>query len=817
MDGKQGAIAMMNRKVLWPFWVVLGLLPGVAVAQFAVYPEKAQIGHAADPQRLTVVFTRDDGVTLDVTQQAEVAFGNSETAVWERETGRVLPLADGETTLTFTYEGRSVSVPVSVTNAGMTPAMSFENDVLPVLMRAGCNAGGCHGSAQGKNGFHLSLFGYDPVQDFFALTREQQSRRINVALPAESLLLRKPTGEVVHEGGTVLEKDGPLYRRLHAWIAEGAANDPEDVPTLTGITVLPGESVLEHGGGTQQLVVMAHYDDGSDRDVTDLAILASSDDLTVSIGAKGKMTAVEPGEAYVMARFGTFALVSQVIVVPRGLERAWPADPPRNYIDEHVFAKLRKLRVPPAPVCDDATFARRVHLDILGVLPTPEETRAFLDDARPEKRETLVDALLQRPEFSELWAMKWAEVLRVTANDGALTGKAMHRYNDWLRQAITEGQPLDELVRGLLTAEGGNFTNPAANFYLAEREPTMMAENVAQVFMGIRLQCAQCHNHPFERWTMDDYYAFSAFFAQVGSKASTDPRESIVYNTGKGEVKNLRDGQVMAPRFLGGEQPGTAGRDRRGLLADWLTAPENPWFAQNIANRVWDHFFGAGIIDPPDDVRVTNPPGNPQLLEELGSKLIAYDYDLRRLVRDICNSHTYQMTTQPRIEGLKDERNLASARVRRLSAEQLLDAVGQVTGAPVKLPSLPPGARAVEVAGGPSGVYFLDVFGRPPRDSVCTCERRNEPTLAQTLHLINGDTIDRAIRSSEGRLDRLLAEEAANDAIIDELYLAAFARAPSDEERAQLAAIIEGAEDRRSVLEDVFWSVLNSKEFVFNH
>jgi hypothetical protein len=796
---------------------LLCLFAGMAGAQLAVYPEKAQLDHAADPQRMTVVFTRDDGVTLDVTQQAEVAFTNGDTAVWERETGRVLPLADGETALTFTYEGLSVTAPVIVANASERPAMSFEHDVLPVLMRAGCNAGSCHGSAQGKNGFRMSLFGFDPPQDFLALTREQQSRRINVALPAESLLLQKPTGEVVHEGGTVLEKDGPLYQRLHTWIAEGAQEDPEGVPALTGITVLPTESVLQHGGDTQQIVVMAQYADGADRDVTDLAILASSDDLTVTVDAAGKVTAAEPGEAYVMARFGSFALVSQVIVVPRGLEREWPGVEARNYIDEFAFAKLKKLRVPPAELCSDSIFVRRVYLDILGALPTPEETRAFLEDETPEKRAALVDTLLQRPEFSELWAMKWAEVLRVTANDNTLTGKAMHRYNDWLRQAITANQPLDELVRGLLTAEGGNFTNPAANFYLAEQEPTVMAENVAQVFMGIRLQCAQCHNHPFERWTMDDYYSFSAFFAQVGKKASTDPRENIVYNSGSGDVKNLRDGQVMPPKFLGGDVPDTTGRDRRELLAEWLTAPENPWFASNIANRVWDHFFGAGIIDPPDDVRVTNPPANPQLLAELGKKLVEYNYDLRQLVRDICLSHTYQMSTQPRIEDLDDERNLASARVRRLPAEQLLDAIGQVTGAKLKLPNLPLGARAVEVAGGPSGVYFLDVFGRPPRDSVCTCERRNEPTLAQTLHLINGATIDQAIRKDDGRLARLLAEEGTNDVIIDELYLAAFSRAPSEEERAQIAAILEGAEDRQSVLEDVFWSVLNSKEFVFNH
>ena len=481
-----------------------------------------------------------------------------------------------------------------------------------------------------------------------------------------------------------------------------------------------------------------------------------------------------------------------------------------------MYAKHKKLRITQAAPSTDAVFLRRAYLDVVGVLPTTDEARTFLADETPDKRNRLIETLLDRSEFIDLWAMKWAEILRVRTST-ALDAKGMHRYNDWLRQALQSNMPMDELTRELLTAEGGNFTSPAANFYLVESEPKMVAENVAQVFMGIQIKCAQCHNHPFERWTMDDYYSFSSFFAQVGRKESSDPRETIVYNSRSGEVKNPRDGKVMQPKFLGGAVPELNGRDRRAVLAEWLTSESNPWFAKNIANRVWEHFFGQGIVDAPDDVRVSNPPSNPQLLDELGRRLVAYRYDLRLLIRDICTSNTYQMSTQAPPESTQDTRNFAYARVRRLPSEILLDAICQVTESKVKFALLPMGARAVQVANGASGNYFLDVFGRPTRVTACTCERRNEPTLAQALHLINGDTMTNAIASPEGRLAKARAAETNTFEIIGDLYLAAYARNPSEEESARLASFAADAEDRGAALEDIYWSVLNSKEFVFNH
>ena len=790
------------------------LVSSAQAASIAVYPSEARLEHQLDTQRLTVVLTRDDGVTVDVTAQASLAFAADGIAAWNA--GTLAPVADGDTTATVTFESHTASVPVKVVNSTTIPPASFRNDVLPVLMRMGCNSGACHGSARGKNGFHLSLFGYNPSEDYTSLTRDVRARRLNPALPDQSLMLLKPIGAVDHEGGALFEKETIFYNTLRQWIAEGSKSDPADVKTLAGIEILPETIVLQGEGSTQQVVVQAIYSDGTNEDVTELAILASSDDMTVAVDPKGLTTAKGRGEAYVMARYGSFALVSQVIAIPAGLELQWPETPEKNFVDTAVYAKLKKLRVPPAEACADDVFLRRVYLDILGVLPKVEEARAYLEDANPDKRAALIDTLLQRPEFAEVWAMKWADVLRVRSSQ-VLKPKGMHRYNDWLRQAIASNMPLDQMVRELLTAEGGTFTAPAANFYLVETEPTVIAENVAQIFMGVQIKCAQCHNHPFERWTMDDYYSFAAFFSQVGRKASSDPRETIIFNSGGGEVANLRDGRQMPPKFLGGDTPDVAGHDRRAVLAGWLTSPDNPWFAKNIANRVWEHFMGRGIVDPADDVRVTNPPSHPELLEQLAAKLVEYKYDLRGIIRDICNSHTYQMSTQPRDPAITDERNFAYARIRRMPAEQLLDAICTVTDTDVKFPGLPIGARAAQVADGASGNYFLDTFGRPPRDTVCTCERRGEPTLAQALHLINGSTVEAAMKSTDSRIEAQIAQQATPETMVDEIYLAAYARLPREDEKQMLVAHLNATEDKRAALEDIYWSILNSKEFIFNH
>jgi hypothetical protein len=789
---------------------------GAGAQTVAVYPTEAHLDHAADFQRLIVVSAREDGVTQDVTAQAKVTFQPEGIAKID-ETFRLLPVADGDTTVTVTVGDKTATLPVHVKNAATTPPVSFRNGVEPAIMRAGCNTGACHGSAQGKNGFRLSLFGFDPAMDYKNLTRDVRGRRLDAASPDESLMLQKPTGAVPHEGGTRFDNKSELYGAIRAWIAADAPDDPADLPTLASVEMLPHEAVLEGEGAAQALTVIAKYSDGTDRDVTKLAILSTSDDQTLKIDENGVMKAgARGGESYIMARFGTFAVVSQAIVLPAGSKLQWPDVPVNNYVDEGIYAKLKKLRVPPAELSSDDTFVRRVYLDIIGVLPTVEETQAFLADKASDKRAKLIDQLLQRPEFPEVWAMKWAEVLRVVPSQ-VLDPKGMHRYNDWLRQSIAENKPVDQMAKELLTAQGGNFASPAANFYLAEESPTMMAENVAQVFLGIQIKCAQCHNHPFERWTMDDYYSFAAFFAQVGRKASTDPRETIIFDRQSGEVNNIKDNRVMPPKFLGGAVPDVAGKDRRAVLADWLASPDNPWFAKNIANRVWQHFFGKGIIDPVDDVRVSNPPSNPQLLDALAAKLVSYKYDLRQLVRDICNSYTYQMSTLPRDPNIVDDRNFSHALVRRMAAEQLLDSISQVTQSKIKFPNLPLGARAAEVAGGDSGNYFLKLFGRPTRETVCTCDRHNDPTLAQVLHLVNGDTIEGTILAKDGRLQKRIDAKAPVPDIVKELYLAAYSREPSADEEKAIEAYVASAADPNQGMQDVYWGVLNSKEFVFNH
>lgn len=790
---------------------------GAHAGSLAVYPPDAKLEDARDLQGVTAVWTRDDGVTLDVTAQSTVAFSAEGIAKWSPDTTQLAPVADGETNLSFTYEGQSVSIPVKVSNAAADPAMSFRHDVLPVLFRSGCNAGKCHGSARGKNGFHLTLFGYGPDEDFIALSRDNRGRRMDVANPEQSLMLTKPDGEVAHEGGAVLVKDSPNYQTLRRWIAEGAVNDPAGVKSLTEIEILPKQVVLEGEGATQHFVVRAKYSDGSDRDVTKLAILASSDDTILKVDDNGVATSAQRGEVYLMARFGSFAVVSQAVIIPGGAQLAWPEDAqPKNYIDEFVFAKLKKLRVAPAELCSDTNFLRRSYLDIVGTVPTIAEAEAFLTDTAPDKREKLVDQLIQRPEFSDIWTMKWAEVLRVKSDVNTIDPKGMNRYNDWLREQISKNTPMDQIVRDLLTAKGGNFTNPASNFYIIEKDPSIIAENVAQVFMGVQMKCAQCHNHPFERWTMEDYYSFAAFFAQVGRKAGTDPREQIIFNAGGGEVQHLHTKAAMAPKFLGGDKPDCAGKDRREVLAQWLTAPENPWFSRNIANRVWAHYLGGGIVDPPDDVRVTNPPANPDLLEALGKKMVEYNYDLRRMVRDVCTSYTYQMSTQPRAPEYADTKNFAVARLRRLSAEQMLESLSTATDTDVKFAGLPLGAKPVQIAGA-SGDYFLSIFGRPMRDSVCTCDRKGEPTLSQSLHLINGDTINGALAKPESSLNKWIAEAVPPADMVKRMYLASVSRPPTEDEAARLTSYIEAAADKTAAAQDAFWSVLNSKEFIFNH
>ena len=778
-----------------------------------VYPPDVNLTTKRDHQSVIVQATYASGITRDVTDQARFSLASEQFATLDKNI--LHPTADGTTELNVEFAGHSKSLPVNVKDAAGNPPISFQLDVMPVFMRAGCNTGSCHGAARGKDGFMLSLFGYDPNGDHFRITREFPGRRINLAVPTESLLLQKSIGAVPHTGGKRFDSDSEYARTLLRWHQAGAPNDSGEIPKVTKVEVFPEAAVLDGEGATQRISVRAHYSDGTDRDVTSLAAFLSNNDNSAPISAEGIVTAKNRGEAFIMARFETHTEGVPFIALPKGLNFQWAGEAPNNYVDELMNDKFRKLRINPSKLCSDEEFLRRATLDIVGMVPTVEEYQRFTADADPNKREKLVDELLERKEFVEIWVMKWAELLMIRTTQ-QIAYKPMLRYYNWVQAKLAEDVPIDKMVQELLGASGGTFENAATNYYQMETDPLKVAENVAQVFMGMRIQCAQCHNHPFDRWTMDDYYSFAAFFSQVGRKRGEDPRETIVFNSGGGEVKHPVGGRVMPPKFLGGDTPDVKGKDRRVVLAQWLASKENPYFATNLSNIVWNHFFGKGIIQEVDDVRISNPPVNGELLEALSTKFTQYNYDFKALVRDICNSRTYQLSTETNETNEKDERNFSHASLRRVRAEVLLDVISQVTETKNKFAGLPMGARAVQIANGNTSTYFLDAFGRAKRGSVCSCEVKIEPNLSQALHLLNGETL--ATKVSQGKIvEKRLAEGKTPEQILEELYIRCLSRKPTETEVKKTMELIKAAPDKKVILEDAFWALLNSREFLFNH
>lgn len=790
--------------------------PMAPLVGLEVFPGEVSLTTARDRQSIVVQATHADGITRDVTDQATIAL--ADPALARRAGSTFSPVRDGSTTLVVSHGGRTATLPFKVAQAAVSPPLSFRLDVMPVFMRSGCNTGSCHGAARGKDGFRISLFGFDPAGDHFRLTREMVGRRVNLAVPSDSTLLEKAVGAVPHTGGKRFETSSELYQTLYGWIEAGAPDDDvAKLPTVVGVDLYPRRAVLDGKGATQRLTLRARYSDGSDRDVTRLAVFLTNNDVAAPVTPDGLVTAGERGEAFVMARFETHTTGSQFIILPRGLKFEFPGEPEANYIDGLVNAKLKKLRIAPSEICDDETFVRRAALDVVGLVPTVEEHDRFVASKDPAKRSKWVDELLERKEFSEIWVSKWAELLQIRTDPTRnVSQKAMFLYYNWLVDKLSHNTPMDQMVQELLGASGGTFKNPATNFYQLTNETLPLTENVAQVFMGIRVQCAQCHNHPFDRWTQNDYYSFAAFFAQIGRKGGEDYRETIVFNSGGGEVNHPVGGRAMPPKFLGAETPDVQGKDRRAILAKWLASSRNPWFATSFANRVWAHFMGAGIVEPIDDFRVSNPASNPELLEALGKHFTDTKYDLKALVREICNSRTYQRSTHKNPSNESDDRNFAHALVRRIKAENLLDTISAVTETKDKFDGLPLGARAVQIADGTRSTYFLRTFGRATRETPCSCEVKMEPTLSQALHLLNGDTVNQKIRQG-GVIDRLIAAKKSPEDSIRELYLRSFSRPPTPAEIATLAADLKQNKDPKQALDDLFWALLNSREFLFNH
>ncbi len=778
----------------------------------SIYPPSVQLATSADFQNVIAVARRDDGVTLDVTDQVEWTLDNQELASLYNY--QLKPTLDGETRLLAKWRELSAEAQVVVVDSAKSREISFHLDIMPILTRAGCNTGSCHGAARGKDGFRLSLFGFDPSGDYQRITREIGIRRINLAIPEQSLIYLKSIGGVPHSGGKRMEPDSQYATTLLSWLEREAKLDAATPPACTQVELFPTQAVLEGEGATQRLVAVAHYSDGTTRDVTSLAAFSSNNERTAAVTDLGAVTAGVRGEAFVMARFDTHTVGTQVLALPVGLEYSAP-EVTGNYIDQLVAEKLEKLRLLPSGKCTDEEFLRRITIDIVGLLPTAEEYTEFMNNASSEKRRDLIDRLLQRKEFSEIWAMKWAQLLLVKS-DNQVSTKAAFQYSSWLTNQLANNKPIDQIVREMIASNGGVFEQPATNFYQVERDTLKTAENVAQVFMGIRTQCAQCHNHPFDRWTMDDYYGFASFFSQLGRKTGEDYREVIVFNRGGGEVPHPVSKQPVPPTFLGGARPEINGQDRRTVLASWITSPENPFFAKSIANRVWAHFTGTGIVQPVDDIRVSNPASNPELFEELGRKLTEYQFDLKQLVRDICNSETYQRSTQPNETNQLDTRNYAFAKVRRVPAEMLLDCISLATGTQDKFRGLPMGARAVQIADGTTSDYFLTTFGRSPRTTVCDGEASTDPSLSQALHLLNGNSSQGKIQKGK-LISTWLDSGVPVPQAIENIYVRALSRHPTQSELDQLTKMVLASGDQVAGLEDVFWAVLNSREFMFNH
>ncbi|MDX1944143.1 MAG: DUF1549 and DUF1553 domain-containing protein [Pirellulaceae bacterium] len=696
--------------------------------------------------------------------------------------------------------------------------LNFENDIVPILSKFGCNTSGCHGKAEGQNGFKLSVFGFDPKADHRALTAEGKGRRVFPAAPEKSLLLLKASGGMPHGGGVRIPTERPEYATLVRWIGTGMPFGQPTDPTLVKIELTPREQQLAMGQEVP-VRVTATWSDGRTEEVTNLARFQSNSEALASVDEAGRVTAGQsPGVVAIMASY-LGAVDTLHVIIPRGEKpQPYPAVSQHNFIDGHVYRRLEQLNIVPADLCTDAEFLRRVYLDLIGTLPTAAEARQFLADGRPNKRALLVDELLGRPEFANYWTLKWADLLRVDRL--ALGHKNAYSFYRWIHAAISSGQPLDEMAREIITAEGPLAESPAANLFTATKDPGKTASTISQVFLGVRIECAQCHHHPFDRWSQGDYFGMTAYFAQLQKKST--PLGEVLVATGDPATTHPRTGEKIMAHPLGEPMPAeNPPGDRRRELAAWMTAPGNPFFAKNIANRVWAHLLGRGLVEPVDDFRATNPPSNPQLLDALGQKLTDERFDLRALIRSICASRVYQHSAKTNATNLRDEQNYSRALLKRLDAEVLLDAVCQTTGVGEKFDGAPAGTRAVELWDSQVDHYFLRLFGRPVRQTACDCERVVEPSVAQVLHLLNSDRIDGKLRHDGGKIAELVRREPDNGQLAEELYLTVFARLPTPAERQTAVEYLSAAGTdpgrRRSQAEDLLWTMLNSLEFVFNH
>jgi hypothetical protein len=827
----------------------LALLPALVAAAPAwagiqASPGSIVLDSPEATEQLLVLAPKGPNRSLDLTRTARYVSSNPAVAA-VTPAGVVEPRGEGRAEIRIRHAKYVATVPVEVKGLKRPVPVSFEQEVIPILTKAGCNGGSCHGKAEGKNGFKLSVFGFDPEADHQQLVFHPPGRRVNPSQPGASLALRKASLQIAHAGGKRLEERSPAYRRLYRWIAEGARLDGSAAP-VARIEVFPPRQTLSPEG-VQQVRVIAVDAAGRRRCVTADAEFESNAGTIAEVDRSGfvKATGV-PGEAAILARYLGQIAVCRVTIPQPGVTFTRP--PEANFVDRLVWDRLQQLGIPPSGPADDAAFLRRAYLDTIGTLPTAAEARAFLAECETERRrdrgtegrrdgetagvgtnprapnaqrstlnarQRLVDTLLDRPEYADYWAMKWADLLRV---DKEVVGhQATVAFTRWLRRQFVENRPYDELAREILTAQGPLTAEGPSAFYRVLEKPEEASRSVSQLFLGTRIECAQCHHHPSEKWGQDDYFAFAGFFTGFGRKRLPGGAEAVIAKDGT-DLKHPRTGQVLPARALGAPPADfSAVADRRAVLAEWMTAPENPYLARVIANRLWAHYFGRGLVEPIDDFRATNPATNEPLLDALAKHLREVKYDLKAFTRTLLNSRVYALSTETSPKNAHDAQNFSHAAFRPLPAEVLLDAICQATGVPEQFTGWPEGYRAIQVWDNRIPSYFFRVFGRPVRASVCECERSSEPSIAQALHLMNSPEINEKIRARSGTARRLAESELPPERIVEELFLGTLSRFPAERERTAMAAVFREAGSRRAGAEDVLWALLNSKEFVFNH
>ncbi len=784
--------------------------PEAPILALAVEPAEIVLNAASRQQQLLVTATGATGKLSDITRAA--AFSLAEAGVVQIEGATLVGLRDGETVLTVSAGGMSVKTPVRVHGFADYPPVHFATDIVPIFSKLGCNSGGCHGRASGQNGFKLSVFGFDPGADYDSIVKQARGRRVFPASPPNSLLLSKPSGRAPHGGGLRLAEKSLDYQLLSQWIEQGMPFGAETAPRLMGLKVSPGEREMA-AGGEQQILATALYSDDSSRDVSSAALYSSNAPHIAEVDSQGVIRCgSSPGEAAITVNYMGQVAAVQILLPRFGGPNPYPTLDIQNEIDPFVWSKLRKMGLLPSEPADDATFLRRSALDCLGTLPTPEEVREFLADSAADKRSKWVDRLLMRDEYADFWALKWADILLVDREK--LGDRGAYELHRWLREAFAANRPYDEWVRELIIAAGDSAKSGPVNFYRASDTPDALARTVSQAFLGVRLECAQCHHHPFEKWSQQDYYGLAGFFHGIELKPLAKDR-ALVFHAGYREKPIPLTNQIVPARALDAEVSlRLSTGDPRLVLADWLTAPDNPWFARLAVNRLWKHFFGRGLVEAEDDLRSTNPPTNAPLLDFLAQRLVAAKFDLKAIMRLIMNSRAYQLANEPNANNREDEQNFSHFYVKRMPAEALLDAISAVTEVAETFPGRPLGTRAISLWDNRLPSYFLEIFGRPERTTPCECGRSSDPTMAQALHLMNAPEVEAKVSHPSGRVARLIESGASEDQIVEELCLAALGRYPAAKHKATARRLFASAPPREAA-EDFLWTLLNSYDFLF--